>query len=131
MVSTLIFTCHQFPGLKLALKLKIFKSYACFQKQREKEGIFHLAQGSILEGIRDCYLHQHVAEPTHHCPNQQANILDLILTNEEGMVSHMVHSVPLGKSHHSVLLFTLHVYKEPAPFKSRYIFEKRRLFKHV
>ena len=78
----------------------------------------------FLEGIRDCYLHQHVAEPTHHRPNQQANILDLILTNEEGMVSHMVHSAPLGKSHHSVLLFTLHVYKEPAPFKSRYIFEK-------
>ena len=65
-----------------------------------------------------------MAEPTHHRPNQQANILDLILTNEERMVSHMVHSAPLGKSHHSVLLFTLHVYKEPAPFKSRYIFEK-------
>ena len=40
------------------------------------------------------------------------------------MISHIVHNAPLGKSHHSVLLFTLPVYKEPTPFKSRYTFEK-------
>ena len=76
------------------------------------------------EGIRDSYFHQHVTDPTHSRPNQQANILDLILTNEEGMIGHIVHSAPLGKSHHSVLLFTLQVYKEPTPFKLRYFFFK-------
>lgn len=78
----------------------------------------------FLEGIRDCFLHQHVTNPTHHRPNQEANILDLVLTNEEGMVSRLDHKAPIGKSHHSVLTFTLNCYKEVAPFKPRFLYEK-------
>ena len=51
----------------------------------------------FMEGIRDYFLHQHVTDPTHHRPNQEANILDLVLTNEEGMVSQLDHKAPVGK----------------------------------
>lgn len=59
----------------------------------------------FLNGIRDSFLIQHVTEPTHHPPNCRANILDLVFTNEAGMVQGINHMSPLGKSHHQVLSF--------------------------
>jgi hypothetical protein len=79
---------------------------------------------TFLEGTRDSYLHQHVKEPTHCRPGQRANTLDLILTNEEGMIDDVDYSAPIGKSHHSVLTFTLKCSKENPPFKPRPLFEK-------
>ena len=32
----------------------------------------------------------------------QSNILDLVFSNEEGMVDDIIHESPLGKSDHSV-----------------------------
>ena len=78
----------------------------------------------FLDCVRDCFLHQHVTEPTHHRPNQQANILDLLLTSEEGMIDQLEHSAPIGKSHHSVLIFNLNCYKPPPEFKPRYLYER-------
>ena len=40
----------------------------------------------FLETVRDNYLFQHVRFPTRHREGQTQSLLDLILTNEEGMV---------------------------------------------
>ena len=40
----------------------------------------------FLENIRDCYLFQHVHEPTRYRHDNTPSILDLVLTNEEDMV---------------------------------------------
>ena len=38
-------------------------------------------------------------------------MLDLVLTNEEGMISNLQHFCPIGKSHHNVLSFDFITYK--------------------
>ena len=64
----------------------------------------------FLDKIRDCYLFQHVTQPTHHRGEQQANFLDLSFTNEMDMIEEVHHKPPLGKSHHSRLEFMYRCY---------------------
>ena len=45
----------------------------------------------FLEALKECYLHQHVTEPTRYRENEQPNLLDLILSTEEGMVKDLEH----------------------------------------
>ena len=66
--------------------------------------------GGFVEAIRDAFLFQHVLEPTRKRGSDEPSILDLILTNEELQVSSLVHSSPLGKSDHDVILFNYHAY---------------------
>ncbi len=65
------------------------------------------------ECIRDCYLSQHVKEPTHRRAEQTPSTLDLVFTNEENMVEGLTVEAPLGKSHHAVLVFTYVCYTKP------------------
>ena len=65
----------------------------------------------FLEAIRDSYLHQHTRNPTHFRGDQTPNVLDLIFTNEETMINDIDYSAPVGKSHHSTLLFQFKCYK--------------------
>ena len=58
---------------------------------------------SFLSVYKDCFLHQHVLSPTHYRGQQQANILDLIMTNEPDMIDKLHYTEPIGKSHHLVL----------------------------
>ncbi len=64
----------------------------------------------FMDCTRDCFLHQHITEPTHFRGNQQANILDLVMTNEENMIDDINFLPPLGKSHHSCLSFLFKCY---------------------
>ena len=66
----------------------------------------------FMECIRDCYLTQHVKFPTHRRGDQKANVLDLVLSTEEGMVSNLTMEAPLGKSHHCSLLFDFNCYTD-------------------
>ena len=79
----------------------------------------------FMECVRDCYLTQHVDQPTHFRGEQRPNILDLILTNEEGMISDISYEAPLGKSHHTCIYFSLNCYSE-APKKQvkKFLFDK-------
>ena len=43
----------------------------------------------FLECLRDSFLYQHVKEPTRHMSQNVPSILDLILTNDESMVSNL------------------------------------------
>jgi len=64
----------------------------------------------FIEKLRDCFLQQHVTKPTRARIDKEPHILDLVLTNEEGMISNMEYYSPLGKSDHSVLHFKFNCY---------------------
>ena len=64
----------------------------------------------FLEVLNDCFLTQHVTQPTRFCPGETPHILDLILTNEDGMIKNLVHESGLGKSDHVILRFELACY---------------------
>ena len=66
------------------------------------------------EGIRDNFLFQHVTLPTRRRLGNKSNILDLVFTNEKGMIDDIVYESPLGKSDHSVLIITFRCYAEIA-----------------
>ena len=44
----------------------------------------------------------------------EESLLDLVLTNEEGMIDSIEHQSPLAKSDHQVLVWNLSCYSEPA-----------------
>lgn len=66
----------------------------------------------FMDTIRDTFLYQHVVKPTHHRGDQQPTLIDLVLSNEEGMVTNLKHNAPLGKSHHQCLTFDFVCYAE-------------------
>ena len=41
-----------------------------------------------------------MSEPTRHGENEESNLLDLILTSEEGMVHNLAYHPPFGESDH-------------------------------
>ena len=41
---------------------------------------------AFVETLRDLYLYQHITDPTHYRANQRPNTLDLVITNEEGIL---------------------------------------------
>ena len=65
----------------------------------------------FLESYRDSYLFQHCRSPTHYRNDQTPNVLDLIFTNEEGMINEIHYCAPVGKSHHLSLWFQFRCYK--------------------
>ena len=79
----------------------------------------------FMECVRDSYLYQHVSEPTHYRPGCTPSTIDLVCTNEEGMVNDVKHLAPLGKSHHVTLSFRFSCYHYAAgPQGSRYIYDR-------
>jgi hypothetical protein len=69
---------------------------------------------AFTECIRDAYLIQMVKKPTRRREGQQPTLIDLVLVNDESLVSDIVHCCPLGKSDHDILIFNLYVNeKEP------------------
>ena len=64
----------------------------------------------FLEEIQGNFLHQHVTQPTRYREDQEPSLLDLILTNEEGMINEMTHNPPLGDSDHECLNFRIECY---------------------
>ena len=64
----------------------------------------------FIETIQGCFLHQHIFEPTRYRENQEPSLLDLVFTNEEGMLQELVHRTGLGDSDHECLTFHLKCY---------------------
>ncbi len=80
---------------------------------------------TFLEWMRDNFLYQHVDTPTRGRDNQKSNILDLIITNEENMVTDLEHLSPLGKSDHELLYFRFNSYVTRNPsFQSKLCYDK-------
>ena len=70
---------------------------------------------SFIETTQSCYLHQHVRHPTRFRVGETPNTLDLIFTNEEGMVKNLLFLPGLGNSDHVVLSFDLICFSAPKP----------------
>lgn len=70
---------------------------------------------AFLDTLQDNYLNQHVSQPTRHRSGQHQNILDLIITNEENMITHIDYNPGLGLSDHACLEFDLNVYTSIKP----------------
>ena len=68
----------------------------------------------FLETLRDHYLFQHVEEPTRYREHNTPPLPDLIITNEEGMVSknELKYTAGLGKSDHVVMDFNFVCYSK-------------------
>ena len=67
----------------------------------------------FVEALKDAYLIQKVEHPTRNVrTDQQANIVDLVLVNEETLISEIVHCAPLGNSDHDILYFQLNIPKK-------------------
>ena len=64
----------------------------------------------FIEAVRDGFFHQHVKQNTRIRGTNEPSLLDLILTNEEGMVSDLEVQSPVGKSDHAFLVFDFHCY---------------------
>ena len=75
----------------------------------------HSPSQHFIETLQDCYLFQHVTEPTRFRTGHSPHILDLILTHEEGMISELQHLLGLWKSDHICLVFNLNLYATAAP----------------
>jgi len=79
----------------------------------------------FIEAIRDTYLHQHVSEPTRGRGTDHPTLLDLIFTNEEGMINRVDHKSPLGKSDHAVLDLEYNCYTErQSSTRRRFFYDK-------
>lgn len=66
----------------------------------------------FMETVQECYFHQHVSQPTRYRHGQEPSLLDLILTNEEGILNELEHKPGLGDSDHECLFFQLNCYAD-------------------
>ena len=74
-----------------------------WQNESSNENSGHCS--SFLNTIQDCFLHQHVTEPTRY--GEEPSLLDLVLSNEEAMVYNLANEPGLGDSDHITLTFDL------------------------
>ena len=63
----------------------------------------------FLLTISECALYQHITDMTHCRTNQMPSTLDLVFTNEEGMLTNLSYLPPLGNSDHVCLRFDFNV----------------------
>ena len=61
----------------------------------------------FLKMTKDCYLIQHQKTVTRFREGQKSNLLDLVFTNRDDMLSEINTKAGLGKSDHFVLAFTI------------------------
>ena len=79
----------------------------------------------FIETLQDCYLFQHVTEPTRYRDGESSNILDLILSNEEGMVNDLTYHPPIGESDHVCLRFSVFLNQ----YQGKYVTPVRNIFR--
>ena len=71
-----------------------------------------LVETNFLNCIENNYLHQHIDEPTRWRGADKPSLLDLVLTNEENMISEIDYQAPVGNSDHAVIDFKFNCYTE-------------------
>ena len=69
----------------------------------------------FIERIKDLFLYQHVEECTRHRVGQSPSRLDLIFSNEQGMITDLDYFQPLGASDHDCLVFNFRCYTDHRP----------------
>ena len=66
----------------------------------------------FMETLQDLFLKQHVTEPTRYREGEKPSLLDLIITNEIGMIQNVSYLPALGDSDHCCLRFYLNCYAQ-------------------
>ena len=66
----------------------------------------------FIESIQECGLVQHVTKATRYREGVTPSTLDVILSNEEGLVQNLVYLPPIGNCDHVVLQFDLTCYAQ-------------------
>ena len=74
--------------------------------------------------MHDCYWYQHVNEPTRGRGSDKPSVLDLVLSNEEGMVDSVDIEAPLGASDHGLINITFRSHIDEEPPKLIFQYEK-------
>ena len=77
----------------------------------------------FIQAVQGSYLHQHVSDATRFQGSDRPSLLDLVLTNEEGM-DNIEHAAPLGKSDHSIIKITVRCSKQLDTPKTRHCYDK-------
>ena len=72
-------------------------------RENEASGDINALPSRFFEGIKDCFLYQHILVPTRF-RNEQSSTLDLVFTKEEHDVKNIEVIQPLGKSDHGVII---------------------------
>ena len=80
-------------------------------------------EAKFVETIRDCYLHQHIDEPTRRRGNDEPSLIDLVFTDGDMQVSDVTHHAPLGKSDHSVITLEFNCYLDYSKPKEQYVYQ--------
>ena len=62
---------------------------------------------NFMETLQDLFLKQYVTEPTRYRHREEPSLLDLIITNEVGMVEKLTYHSALGDSDHYCMKFKL------------------------
>lgn len=79
----------------------------------------------FLEGFRDWFLWQHCLKPTRFRTQQTPNVLDLVMTNEQGMIDSINFREPIGKSDHLVLDWEYRCYTQHGDSQQmKYLYDK-------
>ena len=65
---------------------------------------------ALIDAVQDCFLHQHITEPTRYRVGHEPHTLDLVMSNEEGMVQNIDFHPGLGHSDHIIITFDLECY---------------------
>nr|XP_054763699.1 titin homolog [Lytechinus pictus] len=85
----------------------------------------HSHEQKFIDCLSDCFLHQHIDEYTRYRTGQQPHILDLLITNEEGMIGNVSYLPGLGLSDHQCILIDVNLYAEQTLRKEeRYRYHK-------
>ena len=67
------------------------------------------ADNEVIEVCRDAFLTQILENPTRFRTNQRPTMPDLVLINDDKLISEVTYLPPFGKSDHSTLLFDLNI----------------------
>ena len=67
---------------------------------------------TFIDTLNDCFLFQHVRQPTRYRHGETPSVLDLVLSIEEGMVKNLRYSAGLAASDHVSIEFELACYSE-------------------
>ena len=80
----------------------------------------------FMDTLQDCFLFQHINKPTRFRLGTEPSLLDLVISNEEGMVDNVEYLPGLGSSDHLIIRFRVVCYTSP---HGRVFKEKPALYK--
>ena len=78
----------------------------------------------FLKAIQDTFWYQHTMQPTRYRENQTPSLIDLILTNEEDMITNVQYLSPLGKSDHIIMVLDTNMNISDKDYTLRYAYDK-------